>query len=367
MDFRMAGALQEGFSHICSKANLYLQNILHRKRFMKISIVAVAALFLPGPVLVSAQTGPPLKLQKTIALPSGTGKFDHFAIDLKANRLFIASTGNHSVEVLDLGSEKVTENLRGLGKPHGVAWIPDSEYLYASDGLKGDLKLFDGRPFKLAQSIGLSEDADDMVYDAKSRLLYVGHGGSDANPARIAVVDSEKLALIADIPVESHPEGLELDPIKDRIFVNIADAAQVVVIDGATHKQSAVWKLTRAKDNVPLAYDAQHQLLFVACRTPARLLVLDGNTGVELADLPSDSGADDLFYDPVSHRIYLIAGAGAVDMYKVDPDKTVRAAGVVRTAAGAKTGLLVSSQHTLYVGVPASSGKEAEIFLYSIP
>jgi hypothetical protein len=153
--------------------------------------------------------------------------------------------------------------------------------------------------------------------------------------------------------------------VRDRIFVNVAHSAEVVVIDGASHTQTAVWKLTRAKDNVPLVYDEEHQLLFVACRTPARLLVLDANSGKELADLPSDAAADDLFYDPAVHRIYLIAGGGAVDIFEIDASKAVRAIGIIPTSAGAKTGLLVPSLHALFVGVPATDGKAAELLHYS--
>ena len=328
---------------------------------------AVLLLFLSlGAFSADTQPTPPLTPQPTITVPIGTGKFDHFAFDPKANRLFIAATGNHSVEVLDLNSGKITEGLTGIGKPHGLAWIPTTGLLYASDGTEGDLKIFAGSPLSLGKSVKLSDDADDMVYDAKSKLLYVGHGGTDtANPAAIAVIDTTSQTLLTDLPVATHPESLEIDNTHDRIFVNVAQAAEVVVIDGASHTQTAAWKLTRAQDNVPLAYDEEHQVLFVACRTPARLLVLDANSGKELADLPSDAGADDLFYDPELHRIYLIAGSGAIDVYQVDSAKTVRAIGVVPTSAGAKTGLLVPSQHALFVGAPATAGKQAEVLRYS--
>jgi DNA-binding beta-propeller fold protein YncE len=331
------------------------------------SETAAVVLFLSlGASSAHTQSTPPLTLQQTIALPVGTGKFDHFAFDQNAGRLFIAATGNHSIEVLDLNSGKVTQSLTGIGKPHGLAWVPTTGLLYASDGTQGDLKIFAGSPLNLSDSIKLSEDADDMVYDAKSKLLYVGHGGSDAtNSAGIAVIDTTNRALLTNLPVATHPEGLEIDNAHDRIFVNVAESAEVVVIDRTSHRQTAAWKLTRAKDNVPLVYDEQHQLLFVACRTPARLLVLDANSGNELADLPSDAGADDLFYDPELHRIYLIAGSGAVDVYEIDASKVVRAIGVVATSAGAKTGLLVPSLHALFVGAPATGGKQAQLLHYS--
>jgi DNA-binding beta-propeller fold protein YncE len=332
---------------------------------MKLTIAAALFLTAFGTCAVEAQSASPLTLQRTFELPAGTGKFDHFAIDLKADRLFLAATGNHSVEVLDLGSGKVVESVSALGKPHGLAWIAAASRLYAADGAQGDLKIFEGSPLRQAKSIKLSDDADDMVFDAKTGLLYAGHGGDAANPARIAVIDTASQSLLADLPVGAHPEGLEIDADTDRIFANIADAAEIAVIDGATHMQSATWKLTRAKDNVPLAYDEEHQVLFVACRTPARLLVLDGHSGKELADLPADAGADDLFYDAELRRVYLIAGSGAVDVYEIDASKTVKAVGATRTSPGAKTGLLVPSQHTLYVGAAANGSKQAAILAYS--
>jgi DNA-binding beta-propeller fold protein YncE len=333
---------------------------------MKIHIVGALLLFSLSAITAKGQTPSPLTLQRTLALPEGTAKFDHFAIDLKANRLFIAATGNHSIEILDLNSGKVSQSLIGLGKPHGLAWVSGSERLYASDGTQADLKMFGQSPLVLAKAIKLSDDADDMVFDAKTKLLYVGHGGGDAaNPAKIAVIDTATNSLVTHLPVSTHPEGLEIDNSTDRIFVNVADAAEIAVIDGATHTQSATWKLTRAKDNVPLAYDEEHQVLFVACRNPARLVVLDGSSGKELADLPSDAGADDIFYDSGLHRVYLIAGSGAIDVYEIDAGKTVRAVGVTHTSAGAKTGLFVPAQHTLYVGAAANGGKPAQILVFS--
>jgi DNA-binding beta-propeller fold protein YncE len=331
---------------------------------MKTYFAAALLLGLCTPFAQTQMTS--LTLQRVIPMPTGTGKFDHFAIDLLANRLFIAATGNHTIEILDLHQGKVTETIHDLGKPHGLVWIPETKRLYASDGSQGDLKIFEGSPMKELNSIKLSEDADDMIYDPRSSLLYVGHGGSDqTNPAEVAVIDTTRQTLLKDLPVAAHPEGLDIDKENGRIFVNVAGAAQVAVIDGATSSVSHLWKITRAKDNVPVAFDPDHNLLFVACRTPGRLVVLDGVSGNEVSDLPADAGADDLFYDSALHRIYLIAGSGAIDTYEVSTDKTVRSIDVTHTAPGAKTGLLVPAQHALYIGVVASGGKEAEIRIYS--
>ena len=313
----------------------------------------------------SKQTSPSLPLSTTIPLPGVTGKFDHFAIDPPGHRLFAAATGNHSVEVIDLKTGTVAQNITGLGKPHGLAWVDATASLYFADGSLGELRVYKGSPLKLAGTIKLSDDADDMVFDDAHHLLYVGHGGANAaTPGKVAVVDTASFTLVENLPVAAHPEALDLDVSGRRIFANIADASEVAVIDGTTNTIAAHWKLTGAADNVPMAYDAGHHKLFVACRTPATLIELDGASGTELSRASTGEGADDLFYDAKLGRVYVISGAGEVDTFDVN-GTTIKAVGVTRTSPGAKTALFVPSQSALYVGVPPTGSNPAEIRIYS--
>jgi YVTN family beta-propeller protein len=316
---------------------------------------------------LSAQThAPSLHLAKTIELAGVQGKFDHFAIDLAGARLFIAATGNHSVEVIDLKTEKVQQSITGLGKPHGLAWIAATRRLYVSDGALAELRVYQGEPLVLAGTIKLFDDADDMVFDDASHLLFVGHGGADAaNPANVAVVDTDHFSLLVNLPVSTHPEALDIDPQSRRVFANIADSNQVAVIDSGSKTITTQWKLTKAADNVPIAFDNGHQLVYVACRTPGMLLALDARTGAEIASEPAAGKADDLFYDPALGRVYLISGAGEVDAFQVDDARTLRPLEVLHTVPGAKTALFVPSQNLLYLGVPATAEHPAEIRAYA--
>jgi DNA-binding beta-propeller fold protein YncE len=313
-----------------------------------------------------AHSSDPLQLRKTATLPAVTGKFDHFAFDAAGQRLFIAATGNHSVEVLNVDSGKIVERITGLGKPHGLAWVADEQKLFVADGTLADLRIYSGSPFKLLADIPLSDDADDMVYDESTRLLYVGHGGgSAAIPGRVAVVDTRNDTVVTNLPASAHPEALDIDPQGKRVFANIADSAEVLVIDAATHSIAQTWKISRAKDNVPVAYDADDHALLIGCRTPGTAVSLDASNGSEVNSQPSASGADDLFYESSTRRAYLISGSGTVDVYQVSRDKTLKTVAAVQTEPGAKTGLLVPSLHTLFVGIPSAAGKPAEIRMYS--
>jgi DNA-binding beta-propeller fold protein YncE len=314
----------------------------------------VLLLILPN-LLMHAQAPAALMLKHTIALVGVSGKFDHFAIDEPGHRLFAAATGNQSVEVIDLTTERIVESLKGLGKPHGLAWVAETGRLFVADGGKGELDVFAGFPLKRVGSIPLSEDADDMVYDGATKLLYVGHGGTDAaHPPRVAVVNAVDLSLVAELPVASHPEALELDARHGRIFVNIADAGQIAVIDGSTHVITYTWTLGQSKGNTPLAYDAPDDLLLVGCRTPAQMVVLDATTGKRKSEAVTSAGADDLFFDATTKTIYLIAGSGAVDALRVAADGTLSSAEVTHTISGAKTGLLDAKSGLLYVGIPGT-------------
>jgi hypothetical protein len=180
-------------------------------------------------------------------------------------------------------------------------------------------------------------------------------------------VDTKTLKLVKKLPAASHPEGLDIDSQHGRIFANIADSAQVLVIDSNRNEIAQTWPLSGIKDNTPLAYDAVDNLLLVACRKPARLLVIDAQTGKQIASAKADADADDLFFDPSTHRAFVVAGAGKVDSYVVAKDGKLTELPVTETAPGAKTGLLVASHETLYVGVPGTpDGDSIRVYRYSV-
>lgn len=311
-----------------------------------------------------------LTLQKTIPLPAGSGKFDHLAYDDQAGRLFIAGSSSHTVIVVDVKSGKVLETVTGLGKPHGLAWVagplPQSGRLFVADGSLAALNVYEGSPLKLVKSLKLSDDADDMAYDETGKVLYVGHGGSGAAaPAQVAVVDTMKLEVLANLPVVTHPEALEMDTKGRRVFVNVAESNEIDVIDADTHAITEHWPLKRAGHNVPLAYDGEAGFLLVGCRAPAKLLLLDVKTGKEIADAATSAGADDLFYNLVNHTAYLVAGSGNIDIYRLTSNGRLEASGSVKTMPGAKTGLLIPSLATLFIAVPQATGQDAAILLFS--
>jgi hypothetical protein len=123
---------------------------------------------------------------------------------------------------------------------------------------------------------------------------------------------------------------------------------------------SARWQTQGCSGNYPMALDEATSRLFVGCRRPAKLAVVDAASGsfVTTTDIVGDT--DDLFYDSVRRRVYVIGGDGFVDVLGRDRDQVQRI-GRVSTRAGARTGLWVAAQSRLYVAVPERGGDGAEI------
>jgi DNA-binding beta-propeller fold protein YncE len=304
----------------------------------------------------SLQDGNAPQLVQTIPMPKVEGRIDHLAFDAKAVRLLVAALGNNSVEVLDLGQGKVIHKIEGLQEPQGIlAW--EGQIVVASGG-DGSCRFYDGTTFKPARNVDCKEDADNVRYDAEAKLVYVGYGGG-----ALGVIDPEKGARIGDIPLEGHPESFQLESKGKRIYVNVPKAGHIAVVDREKRAVIAKWKLS-ASSNFPMALDEAGHRLFVGCRQPAKLLVIDTESGKETASIDCSGDTDDVFYDAASKRVYVSCGAGFLDVFDVSeaPRRIARMA----TAAGARTSLLVPDTGKLYLAVPHRGSQASEIRVYKV-
>src|SRR5580765_1562487 len=95
----------------------------------------------------------PLKLTQTIPLPGVKGRFDHFSIDPKGKRLFVAALGNNTVEVIDLTAGKRIQSIPGMSKPQGVLFVAHRNELLVANGDEGALTVLSAIDFTLKDKI----------------------------------------------------------------------------------------------------------------------------------------------------------------------------------------------------------------------
>ena len=302
----------------------------------------------------------PLRLMQTFPLPGVEGRIDHLAIDLNGQRLFVAALGNDTVEVIDLQTGTRNHSITGLHEPQGVSFAADMNRLFVANGRSGTVDIFDGTTFKSIGNVTLSDDADNLRYDAVGKRIYVGYGAG-----ALGIIDAQNGKRVGDIKLAGHPESFQIETAGPRIFVNVPDAKHIAVLD---RQQSAVigtWTVPQATANFPLAVDEAHQRLFVGCRKPSTLVVFDSTSGRPVTSLETARDADDVFYDSTRRRIYVSGGEGVLEVIaQQDPDHYVSVARLP-TAPGARTSLFVAELARLYLAVPHRGDQRAEIRVFA--
>lgn len=327
---------------------------------MKVALISkavcIVALLYSYAAATSNAQSVPLKLKQTIPLLGVEGRIDHFAADPSGQRLFVCALGNNSLEVIDLRKGERVHSITGLAAPQGVGYAPEVSRLFVANDKGGICKIYDGKSFQTVGELNLEDDADNVRYDEVRKKFYVGFGSGG-----IAVVNAADGKQVGSIKVGAHPEAFHLEKNGSRIFVNVPNSRHVVVIDRDKNEVIARWKTDLAFANFPMGLDEANHRLLAGCRLPPTLIVLNTDSGNVTAKLNISDDVDDIFYDAKRHRVYAICGAGEIDVIQQTDPNTYKILTKIDTAKGARTGLFVPDQDTLFVAVPHRGSQQAEV------
>ena len=304
-----------------------------------------------------------LKLVKKIDLPGVNGRIDHMAIDVESDRLFVAALGNNSVEVVDLTTGSVIKSLTGFAEPQGVLLLRETHELLVTNGGNCYIDVYDARSLQKIRAIEIKEDNDNIRYDSNAKLAYAGCGSG--NEGALAILDSTHGSKVAEFALSGHPESFQLEQAGTRIFVNVPTSGKIEVIDRRQGRVTESWQMN-AKKNYPMALDEAHHRLFVGTRDPAKLFVLDTETGKTVASLDSVGDADEIFYVSASRKIYVSGGEGFVAIFQQQDADRYSLLTRVPTATGARTSLYIHERNQLLVAAPKTSAMPAHILVYAL-
>ena len=335
------------------------------KTVQAIVVVLVAALSITvlargaAPVVPApAAAGTALTAVKTVDLGALKGKIDHLALDSKTGRLFVAASGSNAVVVADVQGGKVIHVIADVPGPEGIVAMGPGKIAVACAG-DGSCRIFDADSYQMLKSVDLKADADIIRYDPAADRLWVTHKGGV-----LSLIDPEQGKVLADIDVGGKLEAMSLEAKSSRLFINVASAHSVAVIDRRKNAVASTWAMEGATSNYTMALDEANGRLFVGCRKPAKVVVLDTATGKKVAEADCAGDTDDLFYDAANKRIYVSGGAGAVTVIEqVDADH-YKSLDQVPTGPKARTSLLAGQ--TYYVVVPAGKSGKAELRVYQV-
>ena len=275
----------------------------------------------------------------------GEGGWDYITADPETHRIYVTRS-THTM-VIDGESGKTIADIPGQKRSHGVALVPAAGRGFITDGGgDGAIVVFDLKTNAVLGSIPALPDADGIIYDPSTNLVLAVSGDKNALMTIAPDVDPKNGKIEAPIDLGGSPEFLAADG-KGKAYVNLVDKSMVAVVDLKQRKVIARWPVAPGGTPVGMAMDESKRLLFVGCRNPQKLIVMNADNGKVLADLAIGAGVDATKFDGsqafASCRDGKLEVAGETAPGKWDIVQTVP------TPVGARTMTVDTASHTMYL------------------
>lgn len=318
-----------------------------------LSLVLFAATSAPAqPTSAPSDTGP-YKISQTFQV-GGEGGWDYITVDPEHKLLYVPRT-THTM-VIDAKTGKTVADILGQQRNHGVALVPSLGRGFISDGGDASVTIFDLKTNKVLGKVKADADADGIIYDPASRKVLVVCGDPGVVIPISPDVDPQTGKADAAVSLDGKPEFLAADG-QGKVYINLEDRNQVAVVDTKTMKVINRWPTSPGGAPVGMSMDREHHRLFIGCRNPQKLIVMNAEDGKVLTDLPIGAGVDATRFDDgyafASCRDGTLAVAHEAKSGKFEIIQTVT------TRPGAKTLDVDPTTHLLYLPT-AEFGKEMD-------
>ena len=306
-------------------------------------LASSALVCLAGLAAAAAQAGD-YGVTQRLSLGAET-KWDYAAFDAARQRLYV-TRGDH-VDVIAIPSGAAVGSIPNTQGVHGVAFAPEFNLGFTSNGKANSITVFDIESLKPAEEIALAgKNPDALLYEAGLKQLYVFNGSS----ASVDVIDVATRKLVGSLKTAGRPEFAVSDG-HGKIYFHLEEhVGGIQVIDTASGKIAATWALEGCEAPTGLAIDAMNSRLFSACHN-GLMVVTDANTGRRVAQFPIGQNPDAVIYDADTKTVLTSSGGGIGTLNVVnqtDADHYAVRANVV-TEKGAKTMAMNPLDKTVYL------------------
>ena len=311
-----------------------------------------------------------LRLVEIIPLPT-EGQMDHCSYDLKNQHLFVSGEDSKKLVVVDMKVGKVIHETPLGGNPRKPFFDAATNQLWLDLGDNTAVAI-NGTTFEVTKTVELTggkgaahRDPDNAAYDPVKGLYYIGIVTGQGNKdGTIEIVDTKAAKLVGSIRMNGNdPAGIILDRAANRLYVGMGDVVNgesvVKVIDTDKRAVIAEWPITGGPQPHTAGLDATHHRLFMGSRLggghnvdPGKLVVMNTDTGKVVQALDAAGGADEIFYDAATSRVYFSGSSGTLVVFHQDDPDHFRQLGKVPTGAIAKSGIWIPELKRYYSAVP---------------
>jgi DNA-binding beta-propeller fold protein YncE len=321
---------------------------------MRVSATFAAAALLVSAVS-SATAAPAANLGVVAQLPGPDGGWDFSAFDPVKDRVYVARTDG--VTAVDVKSGQVRTLLKA-NRTHAAIPVNAGAEVLVTEGAAGRALIADAATGAVRATIPTGSKPDAaMVEPATGLALVFDNAGGG-----IALIDTHAGKAVGSIAT---PGALE-SPAADgtgRVFINIEDLAEIVVVDVKARSVLAHWKLDGCESPSGLAYVPKTRLLVSACANKTAKVV-SADTGKVVASLDIGGRPDWAGYDPTTGLVLIPTGEdGVINAVAVGSGPDARVAAKTPAHQGSRSGALDPRSGRLYLPsadfVAAAGGRPA--------
>jgi DNA-binding beta-propeller fold protein YncE len=286
---------------------------------------------------------PPANYKIVGRLAAGDGGWDLLSVAPQDQRLYIAH--GDGVTAIDLQSGKATDHIVDGQRVHAALAIPGTHDVISTNGETNSATLFDGRTGRIRATIPTGKKPDAAAWDPVTRTIWIMDPGS----GQVTVVDPTNARVVGTITVGGSLELAVADG-HGRIFVNVEDRNEVVVLNTRARKVERRFSLAGCDGPTGIAYDPTTRDVLSACANG--VAVISKANGKQVANLPIGRGADGAAFDAVRHLALVPAGRdGNLTVIRLSPVPKV--VGQIATAPSART--IASDPSTGRVYLPSAT------------
>ena len=257
----------------------------------------------------TTSTKSPLRTVADIPMPGPAVRFDYQSLDSTTGVLYIAHMNADHLVVFDTANRKVTANIGGFARVHGVCAVPEIARLFASITGDHEVAAVDTQTLRTVAKEGPINYPDGLAYAPGPKRVFVSdeHGNTDA------VIDAQSFNLVKKIPLGGGAGNTVYDPTSKHILV-----VKLAIIGH--------YPVPGVNEPHGIALDVANRLAFVAGAGNHTLALLDLTNMKTLGTYPVGDDPDVLSFDPGLKQLYVSAESGDVWVYR-ENGKALVAAG----------------------------------------
>lgn len=296
-------------------------------------------------------------------LGTATSRADYQSFDPTTSRLYIAKMGSGKLLVFDTTRNSLIAERDGFPKITGVLAVPELHRIYVSvpgAGLVPSIMvglsmagLSNGRgAVAVLDSTDLHEVArlpggvfpDGLAYDPAHQRVFV----SDELGSALLALDAKTDRLLARIETGGEVGNVRYDPVSGRIYAPLQSRGELIVIDPDKMAIAGQYQLPGGRHPHGLAIASGSPVGYVACDGDDRLLVVDLQSGVVIAQQKLGHDPDVLAIDAGQHRLYVASESGMLSSFDITDVRSPRSLGDVFVGEGAHSVAVDPETHRLF-------------------